>query len=654
LEFIEPKKPKLKKKKSKVLLLGDGSMSREQELEEFKTKTAKGNDLPKEAVKDNEVLKEKDDVPEKGKDVENEMNKENDIEKVVVQNLDKPEAVKDNKVSNEIDDVPEKIKMLRRWLSLVEKNSSDLVMSSDEASSGEPLLSDYVPGPEYAEYLAPSDEEVPVEDQPYVVAYSPIALSLGYIAESNTKEDPKDESEDGLTDYSADEGDSDDDDDYSDEEEEEEEGHLALADPVVAPTVDHVPSSEETEPFDTDKSATTSPPTPAGRTTARMSVQPQAPMPSLSEAEVERLIALPTPPPSLLISLTPTSVEECLARCLAAPVHPSPPLPPLPSSLYLPPPVPTSLPLPSPPLPPLPALLFIPPPVDCMKDIPQRAEEVGYGIRDVWVDLTEFVEEVALTTLEGVNARVTELTETIDVLIEDKEFHQETVLLMEQEALVSREAWAQLVGLSSANNMPPKRTSATARAAATAARAVAPMTATTDLPGIPPTRQVEFQIDLVPGAAPVARAPYRLAPSEMKELSDQLKELADKGFIRPSSSPWGAPLRVRKEDILKMAFRTRYGHYEFQVMPFGLANAPTIFMDLINRKKEEHEEHLKLILVLLKKEELYVKFSKYEFWIPKKLCSALILALPEGSEDFVVYWNASHKGLGAVLTQREK
>ncbi|GJX66319.1 putative reverse transcriptase domain-containing protein [Tanacetum coccineum] len=219
-----------------------------------------------------------------------------------------------------------------------------------------------------------------------------------------------------------------------------------------------------------------------------------------------------------------------------------------------------------------------------------------------------------------------------------------------------------------------------------------------DLSGLPPTRQVEFQIDLIPDTAPVARAPYRLTPSEMKELSEQLKELSDKGFITPSSSPWGAPvlfvkkkdgsfrmcidyqelnkltvkncyplpriddlvdqlqgssvyskidlrsgyhqLRVREEDILKTAFRTRYGHYEFQVMPFGLTNAPAVFMDLINwvckpyldkfvivfiddiliysKNKQEHEAHLKLILELLKKEELYAKFSKCEFWIPKR------------------------------------
>nr|GFA27032.1 putative reverse transcriptase domain-containing protein [Tanacetum cinerariifolium] len=221
-----------------------------------------------------------------------------------------------------------------------------------------------------------------------------------------------------------------------------------------------------------------------------------------------------------------------------------------------------------------------------------------------------------------------------------------------------------------------------------------------DLPGLPLTRPVEFQIDLVPGAAPVARAPYRLSASEMKELREQLKEISEKGFIRTCSSPWGAPnryplpriddlfdqlqgssvyskidlrsgyhqLSVREEDIPKTTFRTRYGHYEFQVMPFGLTNARTVFMYLMNRNKQEHEEHLKLTLELLKKEELYAKFSKCELWIPKvqflghvidsqgihKLCSAPIMALPEGSKDFIVYSDASIKGLGAVLMQREK
>ncbi|GKA79374.1 hypothetical protein Tco_0785970 [Tanacetum coccineum] len=113
-----------------------------------------------------------------------------------------------------------------------------------------------------------------------------------------------------------------------------------------------------------------------------------------------------------------------------------------------------------------------------------------------------------------------------------------------------------------------------------------------DLPGLPPTRQVEFQIYLIPSAAPVARAPYRLAPSEMKELSKQLKELSDKVFIRLSSSPWEAPvLFVKKKDG-----------------SFWISK---------RSNKQEHEEHLKLILELLKKEELYAKFSKCKFWIPK-------------------------------------
>nr|GEX62340.1 putative reverse transcriptase domain-containing protein [Tanacetum cinerariifolium] len=190
-----------------------------------------------------------------------------------------------------------------------------------------------------------------------------------------------------------------------------------------------------------------------------------------------------------------------------------------------------------------------------------------------------------------------------------------------------------------------------------------------ELPGLPPVRQVELQINLIPRAVHVARAPYRLASLEMQELSNQLQELADRGFICPSTSPWGAPnryplpriddlfdqlqssriyskinlrlgyhqLRVRDEDIPKSAFRTRYGHYEFQVMPFVLTNAPAVFMDLMNRvckpyldkfvivfiddiliysrNKEEHANHLRIILELLRKEKLYAKFSKRDFWI---------------------------------------
>nr|GEW65657.1 hypothetical protein [Tanacetum cinerariifolium] len=176
-----------------------------------------------------------------------------------------------------------------------------------------------------------------------------------------------------------------------------------------------------------------------------------------------------------------------------------------------------------------------------------------------------------------------------------------------------------------------------------------------DLPGLPPARQVEFQIDLVPGAAPVAQA-------SNDDLFDQFQ--GSRVYSKIDLRSGYHQLRVREEDILKTAFRTRYVHYVFQVMPFGLTNAPTVFMDLMNRlcksyldrfvivfiddiliyskNRKEHEGHLKLILKLLKEEELYAKFSKCEFWLSK------------GSENFVVYCDASHKGLGTILMQKKK
>lgn len=244
-----------------------------------------------------------------------------------------------------------------------------------------------------------------------------------------------------------------------------------------------------------------------------------------------------------------------------------------------------------------------------------------------------------------------------------------------------------------------------------------------DVSGLPPVCEVEFSIDVISGTAPIHIAPYRMAPSEMLELKRQLEDLLSKNFIRPSVSPWGAPvllvkkkdgksrlcvdyrqlnkvtiknryplpriddlmdqlrgavifskidlksgyhqIRVKEQDIPKTSFRTRYGHYEYLVMPFGLTNAPAIFMDYMNRifhpfldkfvvvfiddiliysrSREEHEEHLRLVLQVLKEKQLYANLGKCEFWLEEvKFLGHVIskegIAVDPSKVEAVVSW----------------
>ncbi|KAL5739512.1 hypothetical protein ACOSQ2_028692 [Xanthoceras sorbifolium] len=248
-----------------------------------------------------------------------------------------------------------------------------------------------------------------------------------------------------------------------------------------------------------------------------------------------------------------------------------------------------------------------------------------------------------------------------------------------------------------------------------------------------------FQINLAPETELVSKAPYRMAPLELKKLKVQMDELINKGFVRPSTSPWvapegtpvlfvkkkdgsmrlcidyrklnkmtvrnqyplpriddlfdqlqGATLKIREEDVPKTAFRTRYGHYEFLVMPFGLNNAPIAFMDLMNRlfrsyldkfvivfiddilvylgNEEEHAEHMRIVLQTLWEFQLYAKLSKCQFWLDKVAFLLHVVSAEEVSLATVVFalriWRhylygvpcrifTDHKSLQYLFTQKE-
>jgi len=244
-----------------------------------------------------------------------------------------------------------------------------------------------------------------------------------------------------------------------------------------------------------------------------------------------------------------------------------------------------------------------------------------------------------------------------------------------------------------------------------------------EIPELPPSRDVDFSIDLIPGAGPVSIAPYRMAPTELAELKKHIEDLLEKKFIRPSASTWGAPvllmkkkdgssrlcvdyrqlnkltiknkyplsridylldqlkgaavfskidlrsgyhqILVKPEDVQKMTFKSRCGHYEYVVMPFGVTNAPTIFMDYMNKifrsyldkfvvvfiddiliyseSWEEHAEHLRVVLEILREHQLYGKLSKCEFWLEEvqflgHVISAQGIAVDPAKIKTVVKW----------------
>nr|GEU67342.1 putative reverse transcriptase domain-containing protein [Tanacetum cinerariifolium] len=705
-----------------------------------------------------------------------------------------------------------------------------------------PPSPDYIPGPEEPQTPpAPQDvdEHEPMFIQPHDPDFMPEPIYPEYIPLEDKhilpEEYEDDETEDIPVDYPMNEGDDgdDDDDDSSrddvddeDEDEEEEEEHLALVDfAVVIPTDELASSPKGTEPVMPPPSTDTA------TTGARITVRLQAAISFPPEAEVEILLTMPTPSPSPLASLSPPFAGERMARCTAPAELPSLPL-----------------------LPPL----HMPPPVDRRDDIPEtempprkRLCLSTLGSRDTWVDPRETVPEIAPMTVREVNTRVTELVELhehdtqdlyalledaqdsrtrisqrvdvdsqrVDLLMEDKIAHQETIQIVEDEAYAAREAWAYSIGLSQAM----QQTEIT-ELRETNRRRQAQMVETLRVMGDIRREMGDMQAELLalreqlrrsrqPGGD--ARVPnHHDAPRDadrnfardcrssgnanvtnaqrnnganpkgngcfecgaIEHFKRDCPKLKNKDREKVNAPGWvyavgntekrGNALRDPDSNVATGTFllNNRYASILFDtgadrsfisttfsslidIVPNPLGNGydveladakivgisakkeedmskgkqledvpvvrdfPEVFpknlsgLPSARPNEKEHKEHLKAILELLKKEKLYAKFSKCEFWIPKvqflghvidsrgihvdpakiesikdwaspktpteirqflglsgrnpfqlikqKLCSALILALPKGSEDFVVYCDASHKGLGAVLMQRE-
>nr|GEW00813.1 hypothetical protein [Tanacetum cinerariifolium] len=313
------------------------------------------------------------------------------------------------------------------------------------------------------------------EEQPLPPVVSPTAESPGYVAESDPEEDPEeyenDETEDGPVDYPMDGGDNGDDDDgnssgdYADDEDEdkedeEEEEHLASADFVVV-----IPTNELVVPPEITESVIPPPSTDTATTGARIIVRLQAAISLPPEAEVKRFLAMPTLSPSPLTSLSPPSARECLARCTAPAALPSPPLPP---PLHMPPPIDRRDDIPEIETPPRKRL--------CLSTLGSRYEvgksstarptrgqgidyefvrtldaearqrgigEVGYGIKDTWIDPAVTVFEIAPMTMG----------ERVDLLMKDGIAHQETIQIVEDEAYAARDAWAHSIELSQATKI---------------------------------------------------------------------------------------------------------------------------------------------------------------------------------------------------------